>query len=134
MMQKTLRKVDLASMDNSLEVRVPFLQKKMIETSLQIDPLLSFGKNKYKDVLKKKLVNYFPTIEPEKAKKGFSVPLRNWIQTDLKNTFSENLLELNTINYDKGEVEKLLKNHLSGEKDNKWALFTLYALNKSIKR
>jgi asparagine synthase (glutamine-hydrolysing) len=87
MMQKTLRKVDLASMENSLEVRVPFLQKKMIETSLKIDPLLNFGPNKYKNLLKKQLINYFSEIEPEKAKKGFSVPLRNWIQTDLKETF-----------------------------------------------
>lgn len=134
MMQKTLRKVDLASMDNSLEVRVPFLQKKMIEASLQIDPLLSFGKNKYKNVLKKKLISYFPTIEPEKAKKGFSIPLRNWIQTDLKETFSDNLLAPTSTFYDKKEVEHLLKNHLSGEQDNKWALFTLYALNQSIKR
>jgi asparagine synthase (glutamine-hydrolysing) len=134
MMQKTLRKVDLASMENSLEVRVPFLQKRMIEASLQIDPLLSFGKNKYKDVLKMKLLNYFPNVEPEKVKKGFTVPLRNWIQTDLKETFSDNLLASTNTFYDKKEVENLLKNHLLGEKDNKWALFTLYSLNRSIKR
>ena len=60
MMQKTLRKVDLASMENSLEVRVPFLQKKMIETSWKIDPLLSYGKNKKKEVLKHILQNQIP--------------------------------------------------------------------------
>ena len=45
MMQKTLKKVDQASMNNSLEVRVPFLNKKFIEDSLKIDPYLSYGPN-----------------------------------------------------------------------------------------
>ena len=45
MMQKTLKKVDQASMNNSLEVRVPFLNKKFIEDSLKIDPYLNYGPN-----------------------------------------------------------------------------------------
>ena len=81
-----------------------------------------------------KLLNYFPEVEPEKVKKGFTIPLRNWIQTDLKETFYNNLLASTDTFYDKKEVEILLKNHLSGQKDNKWALFTLYSLNRSIKR
>ena len=44
-MQKTLKKVDQASMNNSLEVRVPFLNKKFIEDSLKIDPYLNYGPN-----------------------------------------------------------------------------------------
>ena len=41
MMQKTLRKVDMASMHSSLEVRVPFLSKTVIEMALKIDPFLT---------------------------------------------------------------------------------------------
>ena len=45
MMQKTLRKVDIASMANGLEVRLPFLKKSFIEASLTLNPFLSYGIN-----------------------------------------------------------------------------------------
>ena len=93
MMQKTLRKVDLASMENSLEVRVPFLQKKMIEASLQIDPLLSYGNGNQKQLLKDILSKRIPSVAQEKVKKGFSVPLSKWIREDLKDEFSSKILE-----------------------------------------
>lgn len=132
MMQKTLRKVDLASMGNSLEVRVPFLQKKMIEASLQIDPLLSYGNGQQKQLLKNILAQQIPAVVREETKKGFSIPLSKWIREDLKDTFSTVLLEkdLSTFGFDKSVVEKMLSKHLKGEVDLKWPLFTLYALLK----
>lgn len=132
MMQKTLRKVDLASMENSLEVRVPFLQKKMIEVALQIDPFLSYGKGNKKELLKNILRKQIPNVPSEKSKKGFSIPLTKWIQQDLKNEFQEKLLEGNyaKFGFEKKGIETLLKNHVEGKNDNKWALFTLYSLLK----
>lgn len=132
MMQKTLRKVDLASMENSLEVRVPFLQKKMIEASLQIDPLLSYGSGNQKQLLKNILSKRIPSVAEEKVKKGFSVPLSKWIREDLKDEFSNTLLETDFSNFgfDKKQIEQLLKTHVKGEQDLKWPLFTLYALSK----
>lgn len=132
MMQKTLRKVDLASMENSLEVRVPFLQKKMIEASLQIDPMLSYGKGQQKQVLKNMLALQIPNVAREEVKKGFSVPLTKWIKEDLKDTFLSTLLEGDVTSYgfDKKAVEKMLMTHLNGQQDLKWPLFTLYALLK----
>lgn len=132
MMQKTLRKVDLASMENSLEVRVPFLQKKMIEASLHIDPMLSYGHGQQKQLLKNLLNQQIPNVPKEKVKKGFSVPLSKWIREDLKDTFSSALLEndLTSFGFDKKAVEKMLTTHLNGKEDLKWPLFTLYALVK----
>lgn len=132
MMQKTLRKVDLASMENSLEVRVPFLQKKMIEASLQIDPLLSYGSGNQKQLLKDILSKRIPSVEEEKVKKGFSIPLSKWIREDLKEEFSSKLLEsdFTGLGFDKKQIEKLLNSHVKGEQDLKWPLFTLYALAK----
>ena len=132
MMQKTLRKVDLASMQNSLEVRVPFLQKKMIETSLRIDPFLNGGQGKQKQLLKKILSQHFPSIPEETQKKGFSIPLTQWIREDLKSEFCQTLLEndLSNWGFEKKAVELLLQDHLKGKLDAKWPLFTLYSLVK----
>jgi asparagine synthase (glutamine-hydrolysing) len=132
MMQKTLRKVDLASMQNSLEVRVPFLQKKMIEVALQIDPFLSYGNGNKKELLKNILQKQIPNVQREATKKGFSVPLRKWIQEDLKSEFQEKLLEGNfaKFGFQRNAIETMLQEHISGKNDHKWALFTLYSLLK----
>ena len=132
MMQKTLRKVDLASMENSLEVRVPFLQKKMIETSWKIDPLLSYGKNKKKEVLKNLLQNQIPNVVRDDVKKGFSVPLSKWIKEDLNQEFREKLLESNnpSFGFERKAIENMLQAHLGGKSDHKWELFTIYSLLK----
>lgn len=132
MMQKTLRKVDLASMENSLEVRVPFLDKQMIEASLRVDPLLSYGRNKRKQILKNILHKRIPSVAEETVKKGFSIPLTAWLREDLKPLFTERLLDadLTSFGFDRSTIERMLKVHHSGQQDLKWPLFTLYALLK----
>jgi len=132
MMQKTLRKVDLASMGVSLETRVPFLDKTIIDASLKIDPLLSSGPHKRKALLKTLLHQKYPSMPEEGAKKGFSIPLGQWIKTDLKTTFETRLLEsdLSAFGLERRAVEELLKTHCKGERDLKWPLFTIYALTQ----
>lgn len=131
MMQKTLRKVDLASMENSLEIRVPFLQKSFIEAVLQIDPMLSYGPNKKKEVLKQNQLKRFPNLPDDNVKRGFSVPLGNWIKTGLHDKFEDSLNTLSNKNplFKQREMSNMLKTHKEG-KDLKWPLFTLYALSK----
>ena len=80
-MQKTLRKVDLASMANSIEVRVPFLKKSFIEAALSLDPYLSFGPNKgkvsgKKVILKKLLQLKLPNSPINNTKKDFQFPFQ----------------------------------------------------------
>jgi asparagine synthase (glutamine-hydrolysing) len=134
MMQKTLRKVDLASMQNSLEVRVPFLQKKIIEASLQIDPLLSYSKGNKKQILKELLQTEFPGMEDDNIKRGFTIPLAKWIKEDLKSVFEEKLLDGNfeQIGFEKKSIERMLQAHHNGIDDYKWPLFTMYALSETL--
>lgn len=132
MMQKTLRKVDLASMENSLEIRVPFLQKKMIEASVKIDPLLSYGNGNKKQLLKNILYNKIPQIKDDGLKKGFSIPLSKWIREELKDKFQDNLLSGDYIKFglEKKNIEEMLSMHINKNYDFKWHLFTLYSLLK----
>lgn len=132
MMQKTLRKVDLASMQNSLEVRVPFLDKNVIEAALQIDPLLSYGKGKQKQLLKSLLSKRIPSVPEEKVKKGFSIPLSTWLRQDLKNVVREQLLDsdISSFGFERKNIEKMLHHHFDNKEDLKWPIFSLYALTK----
>ena len=132
MMQKTLRKVDMASMENSLEVRVPFLDKNVIEAALKIDPLLSYGGGRQKQLLKNLLSKRIPSVKEESVKKGFSIPLTGWLRQELKEKVSDQLLHsnLSEFGFEKKAVEKMLNNHFEEKADLKWPIFTLYALTR----
>ena len=132
MMQKTLRKVDMASMQNSLEVRVPFLQKKFIEASLKIDPALSYGGGKKKQMLKNLLKTELPALKDDNIKRGFTVQLGKWIKETLRPEFEDKLLHGNCNDYglNTKAMKAMLDAHCSGQADYKWPLFTLYALLK----
>ena len=130
MMQKTLMKVDRASMGVSLEVRVPFLLKKNIEKSMEISLWLSYGGGKKKELLKQLLRKRCVGAPIDERKRGFSIPLSTWIKQDLKSTFQETLFDsqfLQTFGLDENGIKKLFENHSEG-KDEKWPLFTLFAL------
>ena len=136
MMQKTLKKIDLASMHHSLEVRVPFLKKEFINNSLLISPYLNFsfgeknifkGKKLLKSLLRKKL----PKIPINKTKKGFSIPLTNWLQNDLMKHFSAVLMDksmAHDFGIDQKEIELMLNSHKNKKNDYKWPIFTLFSL------
>lgn len=132
MMQKTLHKVDRASMANSLEIRVPFLKKSFIEASFQLDPYLSYGPDKKKELLKKLLKWHFPEAPIDNRKRGFSIPLDKWIREGLKDSFRDTLLGNRSItqyfDINQAKLESLLDQHIVKGKDCKWPLFTIYSL------
>lgn len=133
MMQKTLFKVDRASMANSLEVRVPFLKKTMIETALSIDPLLSLKDKKRKRLLYKLIRYRYPEKKISTVKRGFSIPLTKWIREELREPIADILLSekhSEDFNFNRSMINKMLNDHLSKKADYHWPLFTIYSLFK----
>jgi len=131
MMQKTLMKVDRASMDHGLEVRVPFLHKPFIETILQININDHDPMGRRKKLLHKLLNKCYPSIGTQKIKMGFSIPLTTWIKQEYKNPFKEMILDssfYNSLGFEKGVLENMFTAHINGNADFKWPLFTLYSL------
>ena len=131
MLQKTLAKVDRASMAHSLEVRVPFLKKTMIEKVTNMGVNVHQPMTERKKILYTLLQNSFPMIEPEKSKKGFSIPLTGWIRTAFKDPFYQTLLDnkfCQSYGIEKKTMENMLTLHVAGHKDLKWPLFSLYSL------
>ncbi|MDQ3191222.1 MAG: asparagine synthase (glutamine-hydrolyzing) [Bacteroidota bacterium] len=125
-----LVKVDMMSMANSLEVRSPFLDYRVVNFAFSLPS--SF---KINDAMKKRVLqDAFKPLLPEEVynrpKKGFEVPLLKWMRTDLKNLIENELLEENFIREQKIfnpiAVNKLVKKLNSSDPGdavaNIWAL------------
>ena len=90
-LQKILVKVDRMSMANSLEVRVPLLDKEVIEASENLFSELGSSHGLLKHVLKEELYKNVPKSIVETKKKGFTPPLIHWVEKELRSDI-ENLL------------------------------------------
>lgn len=133
MMQKTLAKVDRMSMANSLEVRVPFLRKEVLESAFSVPPTKLYDSNREKPILKDVLKDLLPNVKINNKKMGFSVPLSKWIKEDLKDSIESTLFKEEFLDYfeiSKVNLKVLWDEHQTNVKDRKWELFTLYSLSK----
>jgi asparagine synthase (glutamine-hydrolysing) len=88
-----LVKVDRASMANSLEVRCPLLDHKLMELAAQMPSSLKLHHNQGKYVFKKALNHIVPDEILNRSKKGFSMPVAEWFRGELKSFAHEVLLE-----------------------------------------
>jgi asparagine synthase (glutamine-hydrolysing) len=79
-----LVKVDRASMANSLEVRCPLLDHKLMELVAQIPSDLKLHRSHGKYIFKKALAPIVPQSILNRRKLGFAVPLATWFRKDLK--------------------------------------------------
>ncbi len=123
-----LTKVDRASMANSLEVRVPLLDHRVVEYTSRLPDSLKYRNGTGKYLLKKLLGRYVPTELFERPKMGFGVPIDRWFRDDLKalllDYLSSDRLRKEGI-FDQTLVEKKIKEHLSGHANHQYRLWSL---------
>lgn len=132
-----LVKVDRTSMLTSLECRAPFLNKEIWNFTNQLpENLLIKGWDK-KHILKESFKNYFPENFLNKSKKGFGVPVGDWLRTDLKNELlsyiDKSFIENQNVFYYE-PVSNLVNNHLQGKVDNTFRIWTFYCFQKWYKQ
>lgn len=87
-----LTKVDLMSMANSLEVRVPFLDHRIVEFAFNLPISSKINGQMKKRVLQDAVRPLLPTELYNRPKRGFEVPLLQWFQTELKSVITDDLL------------------------------------------
>jgi asparagine synthase (glutamine-hydrolysing) len=88
-----LYKVDLMSMASGLEVRVPFLDHRLVEKAMLIPEKYKIKPHQAKILLRDILAEYIPGKLSQRSKHGFEVPLLNWFRKELKTTIQEEVLE-----------------------------------------
>jgi asparagine synthase (glutamine-hydrolysing) len=87
-----LVKVDLMSMANSLEVRVPFLDYRLVNHVMCLPHKYRIASNKGKLVLREAFKNDLPSEIFERPKHGFEVPLLKWFRKELRSMIEDELL------------------------------------------
>ena len=115
-----LIKVDIASMANSLEVRSPFLDHKVVEFAAALPNSLKLHGGKTKYILSKAFSQLLPTEILERRKMGFSIPIDKWFRHDLRKMAYEILLDGSdgTQEYfEKKFLKYLLDAHSSGARN-----------------
>lgn len=108
-----LAKVDRASMNVSLETRVPFLEKIVLEHVKKINPKYTVNNANQKLILKNILKKYLPEKLFIRPKKGFSIPLNDWLNNDLKDLVTTTLNQIKLKNQgilDHKNINNLISN------------------------
>jgi asparagine synthase (glutamine-hydrolysing) len=123
-----LTKVDRASMAAGLEVRVPLLDHRVVEFSAAIPESFKYRNGTGKYLLKLLLAKYLPANLFERPKMGFGVPIDRWLRFELKDLLLDNLsaerLKREGL-FNSEFVEKRIKEHLSGQVNHQYRLWSL---------
>ncbi|HBE42176.1 MAG TPA: asparagine synthase (glutamine-hydrolyzing) [Bacteroidales bacterium] len=110
-----LVKMDIATMANSLEGRSPFLSKEILEYAPLLDDSYKIRGLNTKFILRELAKKYLPKVITSQPKRGFEVPLKKWIETDLRELvfdyLSGNTLSQEFVN--KNFIMNLLENRAS---------------------
>ncbi|HEV7783323.1 MAG TPA: asparagine synthase (glutamine-hydrolyzing) [Chitinophagaceae bacterium] len=128
-----LVKMDIATMANSLEGRSPFLSKELLELAPGLKDEYKIKGSTTKYLLRQLAINYLPDQLINQPKRGFEVPLKQWVDNELKEIIFDYLDNNNSYadNFvDRDFIRKLLdkKVNVPDEKRAKM-LYTLFALN-----
>ena len=123
-----LVKVDRASMAYSLETRAPFLDKRVAEIAWRIPTKLKVNGGQGKLILKKLLCKYLPRDYIYKPKRGFAVPMQDWLRGPLKEWSEDFLLskDIKDQNYfEANKIKKIWEDHLNNKVDNSRILWPI---------
>jgi asparagine synthase (glutamine-hydrolysing) len=139
-MNMILQKVDRASMHESLEVRVPLLDKEVVETAMRVDWRScldlenKLGKLPLRAILEKHVNHHTET------KRGFTVPMDDWLRGPLRSRFQDEVIgrkDLLGIPINRDGMQSAFNQFIKGQTDGAWGIWlllnlALWAKNKNI--
>jgi asparagine synthase (glutamine-hydrolysing) len=121
LVNELLRTTDSMSMAHSLEVRTPFLDYRVVELVAKMPTSMKIRGLTTKYALRKLAEKLLPKEIAHRPKKGFTVPLRQWISPATE-VFVRDTLASDTLTrqgyFEPAEVIRLIDEHFSGQRDN----------------
>jgi asparagine synthase (glutamine-hydrolysing) len=122
---------DKTSMAANLEVRVPFLNREMIELTARMPPRLKLRGLTRKYILKRALEEVLPKDVVWRKKAGFGAPIRSWLRGALR-PLVDDLLSEATVKrrgiFRPNEVKRVIQANFSGREDYNLQVFQLLGL------
>ena len=126
-----LVKTDIASMASSLELRAPFLDRRVAQLglSLPVDRKISRGRGKA--ILREVFADCLPAETFKRSKRGFGVPIGRWLRGGLRGVLTETLMDRSLSDrgvFRRESLAGLINDHLSGRDDHGHRLWALLVL------
>ena len=131
-----LVKIDRTSMANSLEVRSPFLDHRLVEWAINLPTASKLHGTQGKMILKQALEPYLPKEVLYRSKMGFSLPLAAWLRGEARDTVATLFddREAPWRDYVNRDVARnWFQAHLSGRRDHSASLWLLIVFNDFLK-
>ena len=132
-----LNYTDKLSMATGVEVRVPYLDKELVEFSTRIPTNMKMKNNQTKYILKKVAENYLPKKIIYRPKTGFGAPVRKWILNDMDKLISEYLKKdvvenRQIFKYDK--IKDLVEKNKNKIEDFSYTIWSLLAIESWMRQ
>ncbi len=126
-----LVKVDRMAMANSLEVRSPLLDHRILEFAATLPSEMKYRRGTSKYLLKRHAERRAPASVIHRPKMGFSIPLSDWLRGELRGTAADLLLSERALErgyFRPEQVDTLWAHHQSGRRNYPHQLWTLMVL------
>lgn len=130
-MPRILHDVDRNSMAHSLEVRLPFLDYRIVEFSYAIDDEKKIRNSWTKYIMRKSLKKYLPKkIYSRRNKMGFPAPIDAWLRDDINSIKLNELIQKfkGRHIFTEAGIDEIYSKHLKNEGDFGWILFKMISL------
>src|SRR3989344_6056744 len=137
----SLMLIDKMSMSSGLEVRVPFLDKELVEYASRIPLKHKVNLNAGKIILKEAFKDRIPEFLLSQPKRGWFSPGAKWLRSlkiyeMVRNILSENYYDKTAVLFEWSELQKILEDHRTGKEYNftiLWAILTFQIWAKRYK-
>ena len=126
-----LNYTDKLGMATGVEIRVPFLDKELVEFSTTIPPSLKMKGSSTKYILKKLMERYLPYEVIYRSKAGFGAPVRDWVIHNLDEKIDTYLGEKSIKKrgiFDAAKIQELIKLNKKGKIDASYSIWGLLAI------
>ena len=138
---ESLIMTDKMSMANGLEVRVPLLDNELVKLAARIPMKHKISLSKTKIVLKEAFMGKIPSFLFDQPKRGWFSPAAKWLrrkelQIKAREILSSSYYDETSLIFNWKNIEKILDNHISGEKYNLnilWSILTFQIWAKMYK-
>jgi asparagine synthase (glutamine-hydrolysing) len=129
--------MDKMSMAHSVEVRVPFVDRQVIELAAAMPASQKLKGKTTKAILRRVAKPYVPESIINRSKTGFGAPLRQWMRGPLRSIVRERLLDDSFQRrgfFNRSVIETLITDNEKSKKDNAYTLFSLLCIESWLRQ